>query len=292
MWFFTADEHYGHTNIIKHCDRPFDNVKAMNEALIKNHNMHVTENDTVIHAGDFYFGKKEEEAQKYLDRLNGKHIVLKGSHDWWLKDAHEIWENKIEDQYIVVCHYAMRVWPRSHFNSWQLYGHSHGNLHPVGKQWDIGVDNNNYLPVSLSQLQKIMMDRNDNPNLLFPTKHIGSVSGKLYRSLENSLFEAMQSIENDFSYEGKYLIPDIRLDEGKVLILHHMVRVHNYLQNAWLEFSSGIADDVEVPLEVIENTLDFKGSESTDGRKLKRFLLNCFTEKRIPDKRDFEDVFK
>ncbi len=36
MWYFTADEHYGHANIIEHCDRPFDSVEAMDEALIKN----------------------------------------------------------------------------------------------------------------------------------------------------------------------------------------------------------------------------------------------------------------
>jgi calcineurin-like phosphoesterase family protein len=40
----------------------------------------------------------------------------------------------------------MRVWPRSHHNSWQLYGHSHGKLLPIGKQWDIGVDNNDFYP--------------------------------------------------------------------------------------------------------------------------------------------------
>jgi hypothetical protein len=57
--------------------------------------------------------------------LNGTNIFLKGSHDYWLKGTkfHEIWEGRIEKQYVVVCHYAMRTWARSHYNSWQLYGH-------------------------------------------------------------------------------------------------------------------------------------------------------------------------
>lgn len=166
MYYFTADEHFGHANIIKYCRRPYDTVEEMDAALIELHNSIVKDGDTVVHAGDFYFGNKEEEAKAYLDRLNGRHIVLRGSHDYWLKDGHEIWEKKVGDHYVVACHYAMRVWPRSHYNSWQVYGHSHGRLEPVGKQWDVGVDNNNYLPVSLKLLESIMSDRPDNPNKL------------------------------------------------------------------------------------------------------------------------------
>jgi calcineurin-like phosphoesterase family protein len=75
-----------------------------------------------------------------------------------------IWEKEIKGFYVVVCHFAMRVWPRSHFNSWQLYGHSHGKLPPIGKQWDIGVDNNDFYPVSFNKICEIIADRPDNPN--------------------------------------------------------------------------------------------------------------------------------
>jgi calcineurin-like phosphoesterase family protein len=51
-------------------------------------------------------------------------------------------------------------------NSWQLYGHSHGKLAPIGKQWDIGVDNNNFYPVSFNKICEIMVDRPDNPNFV------------------------------------------------------------------------------------------------------------------------------
>jgi calcineurin-like phosphoesterase family protein len=60
----------------------------------------------------------------------------------------------------------MRVWPRSHDNSWQLYSHSHGKLPPVGNQWDIGVDNNGFYPVSFNKIREIMRDRPDNPNFV------------------------------------------------------------------------------------------------------------------------------
>jgi calcineurin-like phosphoesterase family protein len=136
-FFFTADEHYGHTNIIKFCDRPFASIEEMDAEIIKRHNELVGSQDVVIHAGDFTLTKKPF-AENYIRRLNGTHIF----------------------------HFAMRVWPRSHFNSWQLYGHSHGKLPPIGKQWDIGVDNSDFYPVSFNKICEIMADRPDNSNFV------------------------------------------------------------------------------------------------------------------------------
>jgi len=163
--FFTADEHYGHANIIKYCDRPYETVYEMNEDIVQRHNSVVSSNDNVIHAGDFTLqGRKK--AHEYIDRLNGSHIFLRGSHDYWLPNDHQmIWEgNLCKDGFTVICHYCMRTWARSHFNSFHLYGHSHGKLAPIGKSWDIGVDNNNFYPLSVQDVIKIMDDRPDNPN--------------------------------------------------------------------------------------------------------------------------------
>ncbi len=72
----------------------------------------------------------------------------------------------IGKQRMVVCHYAMRVWNGSHWNAWQLYGHSHGTLPPVGKQHDLGVDVNGFRPFSFEELETIMKSRLDNPNFI------------------------------------------------------------------------------------------------------------------------------
>lgn len=57
---------------------------------------------------------------------------------------------------IVLCHYAMRTWDRSHYNSWHLYGHSHGELPSIGMSMDVGVDVWDYKPISLPQVAEKM----------------------------------------------------------------------------------------------------------------------------------------
>jgi len=167
--FFTSDEHYGHRNVIRFCRRPYEDVDEMDEDFISKFNETVPKDGLTFHGGDFCLWSKTSEVyRKYVSRLNGNHVFLMGSHDRWLnnKTSHEIIEIIIDKQPIVICHYAMRVWHRSHYNSWLLYGHSHGNLPPEGKSWDIGVDTNGYRPLSFDELRDIMNHRPDNFNLV------------------------------------------------------------------------------------------------------------------------------
>lgn len=166
-YWFTADEHYGHQNIIEYSNRPFSSIGEMNRMLIVNHNAVVKDNDVVIHAGDFTLNHSRENVYKrYINKLKGNHVFLKGSHDYWIpwKGSQQIWERKIGKYYIVVCHYAMHTWARSHYNSFHLFGHSHGKLDLPGKRWDCGVDNNEFFPISFDQVIKIMEERSDNFN--------------------------------------------------------------------------------------------------------------------------------
>jgi len=52
-------------------------------------------------------------------------------------------------QVIVLCHYAMRAWDRSHYGSWHLYGHSHGTLPGYGLSFEVAVDCWDFRPVGL-----------------------------------------------------------------------------------------------------------------------------------------------
>ena len=152
-YFFTADEHYGHKNIIKYCNRPFENVTQMNQQLIKRHNEVVKPTDIVIHAGDFTLSK---DASQYIEQLVGINVFLRGSHDYWLKDGPFLWEKTINGQHVVVSHYPMLSWPKSYYGSWQLYGHVHGKGQHYKNQVDIGVDCWGFYPVRLSQVKGII----------------------------------------------------------------------------------------------------------------------------------------
>ena len=168
MIYFTADTHFNHENVIKYNNRPFDSVRDMNESLVTSWNAIVKNDDVVYHLGDFAFGKKDE-ITPIFNSLNGKKYLIIGTHDkmgakmkWVEKNC--IREIKIEGQHIVLCHYAMRVWPRSHYGSWQLHGHSHGGLQPLGRQLDVGVDIHQYKPVSIDQVTKEMENKLANVN--------------------------------------------------------------------------------------------------------------------------------
>jgi calcineurin-like phosphoesterase family protein len=156
-YWFISDEHYGHENIIKYCDRPFKDVQEMDNEIIKRCNSLVKSGDFLVHGGDFTLKK---DAEQYIRRLNGQHIFLRGSHDYWMDGAYgddyfdQIWEKKIDSIYVVVCHYNMRTWPRSFHGSIQLFGHSHGKLTPRENQFDISVEANNYYPVCMDDIKK------------------------------------------------------------------------------------------------------------------------------------------
>lgn len=167
--FFIADTHFDHRKIIEYCSRPFDDIQEMNETIIKNWNEKIRSNDVVYHLGDFAF----KNTVYFMNRLNGRIILIPGNHDRdTLKYLHLFEEVslikniKVGKIDIVMCHYAMRVWHKSHFNSWHLYGHSHGSLQPIGKSWDVGVDRNNFKPLAFWELRNIMNDRPDNFNLV------------------------------------------------------------------------------------------------------------------------------
>ena len=81
--FVTADQHFGHSNIIKHCNRPFASARDMDSALIKNWNSVVGKEDLVYVVGDFCWCKGSDylNVDKMVSQLNGRKILILGNHD-------------------------------------------------------------------------------------------------------------------------------------------------------------------------------------------------------------------
>lgn len=158
MIYFTSDLHFFHKSAIDFCGRPFEDVEDMNKSLIDNWNKVIKNGDHVYILGDFSFGKWDK-TQKILGKLNGMKYLIYGNHDkqmrthrfekyfQWRGDLKEI---KYKEYRFVLCHFAMLTWHKQHRGAIQLYGHSHGNLtEPDGLQMDVGVDCNNYEPISI-----------------------------------------------------------------------------------------------------------------------------------------------
>lgn len=153
--FWTSDTHYCHANVVKFDALPHASVEEMNEHRISIWNSQVKRGDTVYHLGDLSLGKLDE-TLKLLKRLNGRIHLIKGNHDHvirkviaadinalaWVKDVAEV---KVNDQLIFMSHYAHRVWPKCHYGSWHLFGHSHGSMPPLGKSFDVGWNVHNRL---------------------------------------------------------------------------------------------------------------------------------------------------
>jgi calcineurin-like phosphoesterase family protein len=171
--WFTSDTHFGHANIIKYCNRPFADSVEMNEALIANWNAVVGPKDLIYHLGDFAFGREDYNFDALFNRLNGLIVFIKGNHDrlaWRNRgkfyNAHDSYhEVQINGKDITLCHYAMRVWNKSHHGAWHLYGHSHGTLpdDPNALSFDCGVDCHNYTPINFDQVEAIMAKKTFKP---------------------------------------------------------------------------------------------------------------------------------
>ena len=78
--FFTADQHFGHRNIIGYCGRPFHGVGEMNAVMVANWNDLVGPHDTVHVLGDVAMGRREE-SMPLIGQLAGHKILYPGNHD-------------------------------------------------------------------------------------------------------------------------------------------------------------------------------------------------------------------
>lgn len=145
--WFVSDIHFGHANIIKYCDRPFDTVQEMDEKIIRKWQDTVSPNDIVWVVGDFSFHGPVK-TSGILARLPGDKVLIRGNHDHKLSQTkgwmhvHDYYELKVPGfPLVVMCHYAFEVWKNSHHGTWHLHGHSHGTLPRRGLRYDVGIDN-------------------------------------------------------------------------------------------------------------------------------------------------------
>ena len=169
MIYFTADQHFGHANIIRLCSRPFADVREMDETLMENWNRRVTNRDTIYIVGDLFF-RNEVPAEEYLKRLKGKKHLILGNHDsMWVRrvnlaeyflSVERLAEIEAGRRKFVLCHYPMMSWNGMGRGSFMIHGHVHESTR--AQYWPIlqnnpnilnaGVDINHFSPVSFEEM--------------------------------------------------------------------------------------------------------------------------------------------
>lgn len=185
IWF-TSDTHYFHNNIAgpkvskwTKGYRNFNSVQEMNDAIVKNINNKVKEDDILYHLGDWSFGGPHN-IYYFRKSIICKNIhLIKGNHDQFITDkdikfldssfnpiklftsVQDIFSGYIGKTYFHLSHYSHRVWPKSHRDSIHLFGHSHGSLEgEFGKSLDVGIDNHpEFRPFHINEIIEIMSKR-------------------------------------------------------------------------------------------------------------------------------------
>ena len=137
--FFTSDMHIGHARAVLFDGRPFMSVEEMDRELIERWNKKVSPGDLVYVLGDFIWKTKNDEAADIIKSLNGQIILIKGNHDYFLKNAKA--KNLLAGvkEYDDICvtledgtqkrcilsHFFMPFYNAHHYGAIHLHGHSH-----------------------------------------------------------------------------------------------------------------------------------------------------------------------
>lgn len=187
--FFTSDTHFSHKNILKGVTswgtRPFSSIKEHDDYLIEQWNKTVPEDSVVFHLGDFCFASVQR-WESIRERLNGKIYLVLGNHDMYNisknpERASALFEDITPQMLINVCgqmiylnHFPFLCMSGvySYYNTptWQLFGHVHSGpdsksadvarlIHLLPSQYDVGVDNNDYTPVSFTKAKNLITQR-------------------------------------------------------------------------------------------------------------------------------------
>lgn len=178
--WITSDQHFGHANIIKYCNRPFENSIEMDTILLDNINNCVAKDDILWHLGDFTYGRSDISDEQIAERV--KHyrslikcsniILILGNHDRVIKRNPSLQKiflmilpyfvGYIGGRPFTFNHYPLSEEKRKH-HQWpplafsynkpdciNLFGHTHNN-HTI-TPYNMCVENHDYKPIRIEDI--------------------------------------------------------------------------------------------------------------------------------------------
>lgn len=170
MRFFTSDIHFGHTNIIRYCSRPYESTEDMDQDIVLRWNQQVAQDDEVVILGDLALGKLGESLEM-ASLLNGRKILVPGNHDHcWIghkkrgsgAKLYEAAGFEVLDQLeprdmagrrVEFCHFPFAEvalegentdkfakWRPVEKGQWLIHGHVHDRWRQRGRMINVGID--------------------------------------------------------------------------------------------------------------------------------------------------------
>lgn len=191
--YFTSDLHVGHANVLNFDKRPFTDLDHMHTVLVNNYNSTVPDDGICYFLGDVGISQKTELVKFMKRLNNSTKVLILGNHDrntYSMYDAgFDVVLNAgvfyIGDKRISMSHCPLpgiyreditgmkgakdgEFWhgefkntkfiSRDNTVDFHIHGHIHSNKHNgklkfTDKQFDVGVPNNSYRPVSISEIE-------------------------------------------------------------------------------------------------------------------------------------------
>tara|TARA_R110000765_G_scaffold58208_1_gene113716 strand:+ start:2109 stop:2777 length:669 start_codon:yes stop_codon:yes gene_type:complete len=177
--YLTSDTHYSHNKPWIIDDRNFPSVE-LHDAFLRDEYGKLTENDLLIHLGDWFLTCPEEKAKKFIEGIPCRTLTVFGNHTSYIKKIYQeslpefarerdldVFPTKLNgtnvelygDSFalqlskreVYLCqHYAPLTWDKMFKGELPpvLFGHSHSSLKgaqphedSIGRLLDCGVDN-------------------------------------------------------------------------------------------------------------------------------------------------------
>lgn len=170
---FWSDQHFGHKNIISHCNRPFSDINQMTEMLIENYNSTVMPDEFVLWVGDAFFCGTQE-AQRIMRALNGRKALVLGNHDKASAKMVSLGFDFVVKEMVIdilntpcrISHYPyadhhdperpdnryLDRRPKKSDHEVLIHGHTHSKDKRNGRMIHVGVDAWDYFPAHCSEI--------------------------------------------------------------------------------------------------------------------------------------------
>jgi len=170
MIYFTSDLHFCHDRPFLFTPRGFTNIDDHDQAIVKNWNSIITEDDDVYVLGDLMLNDNNR-GISLVKQLKGKIHIILGNHDTDIRiELYKTCPNIIEVVYATVLKYKKRIFYLSHYPTmvrdvgqgnlpnkilYNLYGHTHQQKNFYNDTffiYHVGLDSHNNYPVSIDQI--------------------------------------------------------------------------------------------------------------------------------------------